>query len=428
MKKDFRNKNKTILFIAYLALFSALVSCSGEKKDLKDSLSISKLNKNENIINIDLDKARINEPSYISFLFRKATPIILETNDEILLRTINNIAVYDDLILVLDRETAKGVFAFNREGKFIRRFGQIGQGPGEYISPYDFTIDYENKLIYILDDEMRKINSFGLPDGSFIKSIKIQDDDIRSHYIQYYEGKLYADADSYIETHNDYMLREIDLNTGKQIACWLNNTAYNKGYNNRMGYNTFFIADNPFHTSSYSGIKFVQLFMDTIVSIDKTGVSPFLSIKSKSFMSYEDLSSLKEDTNSIIEASLNIDKIYKISNYIEGQDFIHFTYRQGFTQKTVIYDKTDKTVNVFPIILDDLVFKINLKEMEAGMMLNFLYSDKNGAYSYISTDDMKDFIELIHNDKLNLNDDQKKNLMNLTEDSNPVLLYYEYKN
>jgi hypothetical protein len=421
-------KNIIALFIAYLALFSTLVSCSGGKKDLKDSLSISGLNKNENIISIDLDQeiAKERNIQYTSSLFKKATPVILETTPESLLGSIDKIAVYNDLILVIDIRVAKGVFAFNKKGEFVRRIGSIGDGPGEYIRPNDFTIDMDNQLLYIIDNQ-RKINCYKLPGGEFISSVKLQDENIRSNYIQYYNGKMYADANSYVDVEDECMFREIDLKTGEQTSCWLSNKEYNKGFNCRIGDNSFYIMDNPFYNSPYSGPKFVQSCMDTVIALDKNEVIPFLLVKSENFITAEDIQQARKNDRDILNRLSQMKKTYEIKDYIEGRDFIYFHYSIGTIRRTVIHNTKENSTNFISFILDDLIYKTNLDKQEFGIPPDFICSDKDGIYGYVDTYFMEKFIRHVHEGKLNLDNVQVEKLMKLTEDSNPILFYYEYK-
>ncbi|MDR1882066.1 MAG: 6-bladed beta-propeller [Prevotella sp.] len=426
-------KNKIALPIIYIALFSALISCSEGKKNRKDSLSISGLNKNGNIISIDLDRNIAKEEYnilYTSALFKKATPVILETAPESLLGSIDKMAVFNDLILVIDVRVAKGVFAFNKKGEFVRRIGSIGNGPGEYIRPNDFSIDTDNQLLYIIDNQ-RKINCYKLPGGEFVNSVKLQDENIRSNYIQYYNGKMYADANSYVDTEDECMLREIDLKTGEQTACWLGNREYNRGFNCRFGNNTFHTTEDPFYDSPYSGPKFVQLCMDTIIALDKNGVIPFISVKSENFITAEDIQKArKNDDNSNISLSsklVQMKKVYQIRDYLEGRDFIYFEYSIGTQTGTVMHNTKENSTNFISFVLDDLIYKTNFDKQEFGILPDFIYSDKDGVYGYVDTHYMEEFIRHVHEDKLNPDNAQVEKLMKLTEDSNPVLFYYEYE-
>lgn len=65
------------------------------------------------------------------------------------IRNIRAIDFYDDLVFI--GAGIEGMLIFNTDGSFNKKIGDNGRGPGEYYSVNSFTIDYENRLIYILD-------------------------------------------------------------------------------------------------------------------------------------------------------------------------------------------------------------------------------------------------------------------------------------
>lgn len=91
----------------------------------------------ENAVNI-LDIAEYFSPEYI----------ILETNEQCLIGEIHKAVIYSDYILVLDKHISKGVYLFNRTGKFIRQIGSMGKGRGEYLYLEDFSVI--NDKIFLL--------------------------------------------------------------------------------------------------------------------------------------------------------------------------------------------------------------------------------------------------------------------------------------
>ena len=60
------------------------------------------------------------------------------------------------------------VCVFSKTGKFIKRIGAKGQGPGEYIRPRAMEVDYQGN-IYIADHSTRRINIFDR-NGEFVSS------------------------------------------------------------------------------------------------------------------------------------------------------------------------------------------------------------------------------------------------------------------
>lgn len=65
---------------------------------------------------------------------------------------------------------SRGVYMFDGKGKFVRRIGRQGQGPGEYSLVLSLDVDRENELIYLLDNG--KVNVYSLT-GDYLKSIPL---------------------------------------------------------------------------------------------------------------------------------------------------------------------------------------------------------------------------------------------------------------
>jgi len=70
-------------------------------------------------------------------------------------------------LLFLDTKGCQ-VCVFNKSGKFIKRIGAKGQGPGEFMRPQAMEVDYQGS-IYIADHSSRRINKYD-KDGEFISS------------------------------------------------------------------------------------------------------------------------------------------------------------------------------------------------------------------------------------------------------------------
>ncbi len=90
----------------------------------------------------------------------------LEVTDESMLRDeIHNIQVSDFYILVDDYFS---ICLYTRNGQFIRKISQKGQGPNEYDFPVCTVLDEENNEIYILTNYNIKV--FGM-NGQYKRSI-----------------------------------------------------------------------------------------------------------------------------------------------------------------------------------------------------------------------------------------------------------------
>lgn len=80
------------------------------------------------------------------------------------------------------------ILAFNQKGKLLNRIGRDGRGPGEYQWAHMFTLDRENKRVYV--QVKTKILKFSF-DGSFLGDIPINCAERNFDEIVYFDDKLY---------------------------------------------------------------------------------------------------------------------------------------------------------------------------------------------------------------------------------------------
>lgn len=137
--------NKKTFLILFCLIPFLLVSCIKKGE-----------NSNYSCQTICLDQAPQIDTIRFSSLFNNANIIILDSCSQALIGDINRVEILDKYIFLLDRNIAKALFVFNEQGKFIRKIGNIGQGKGEYITPFDFTLDCHKKQIYVLDRQAKK--------------------------------------------------------------------------------------------------------------------------------------------------------------------------------------------------------------------------------------------------------------------------------
>lgn len=90
----------------------------------------------------------------------------LEITDKSLLRDISNVEVSERHILVNDVE---GVFLYNRDGKFLSKIGQKGQGPEEYTSVQLAVLDENHEEVLLLSGQ-NGLKIYGY-DGMFKRTI-----------------------------------------------------------------------------------------------------------------------------------------------------------------------------------------------------------------------------------------------------------------
>jgi len=113
---------------------------------------------------IDLEATVLREEKlFLEDITREILIVPLEARPECMIsRGIRQIALTPEGILVLDRES--NLFLFDTTGNYIRKIGNPGKGPGEFMGIAAFSWSEENRLIYVLDNRGRKLMAFD-PEG-----------------------------------------------------------------------------------------------------------------------------------------------------------------------------------------------------------------------------------------------------------------------
>ncbi|PRY87612.1 6-bladed beta-propeller [Mongoliibacter ruber] len=117
-------------FFCLIVLLSGYFACSEEPKS--------------DLIQIPVPE-KFDDEIYLEDIAKSVERIQLETVEGALLGYIKEVKLLDDKFYVGDSK----ISVFNREGKFVGRFGNQGSGPGEYGIITSMTLDSEKGLVYI---------------------------------------------------------------------------------------------------------------------------------------------------------------------------------------------------------------------------------------------------------------------------------------
>ena len=404
--------------ILFCILLFVLFSCKNENH---------KVDRGEIFI-ANLDSTCTSEFKY-SDLYKKVTAIILD-NKEVMLTEISKMLVYKDKLYLLDRR-AQGVYAFCKDGSFVCKFGNLGAGPDEYVSCNDFGINADAGEIYIYDMAKHRIHKYDIFSASYKESIII-DKSIDIDYIMCNSGCLYAAQASNRNEEKEsiyYLLYQIDVKSGKKIAQWFDAVYYNKGWNDEL------IHGNIFYNIRENKDLFVLGLMDTIMCIKGDAVFPFLAIESERLVQKEDfLKDEKVPTSnprvrgkrmmSLLTRLSAQKKIYQISDVFECDSMLYFSC-MGRILYFVQYDEKKRIAFTYSRVANDVLFRMIPEYFQ---LPKFLCADSMGGYYYISNDNLAELKYFIDEDNISEKLINRESIKELNEDSNPVILYYEYKN
>ncbi len=123
------------------AFLVVLGSCAKTVKNKQDEICIDKFSSRSEEINIK------EIADYIDYIQLESTP-------ESLIGRINKIQIKDHKIYVFD-DMNHSLLVFDISGKFVRKMGNKGQGPGEYVEIHDFALS--DSVVLVLDLMQRKM-------------------------------------------------------------------------------------------------------------------------------------------------------------------------------------------------------------------------------------------------------------------------------
>jgi hypothetical protein len=391
------------------------------------SLSISCKSKNtapkadniESVYTVNLDDIKPEGvPLMTSAIFKNVKTVILEEHDYAVIGMISELQVFEDKIFILDNFFAKKLFVFDKSGKFIRQIGSQGQGPGEYSSIDDFCINGEKREIYLSDDNGR-VFAYSLDTGKYLNTVRFSPDESSCNYLAYCNGKLYTAIIPHDYRKKSNLLLELDLKTGEQKE-YLDADTYNCGWN-RM----YFGPNNFFSAKSGSSLKFHALYMNTVMSIDKDGIHPYLTVNHKDWAQSSDMLPEEElQKPGVDQFSILISKKrtwLMQPDYFETDEYICFNYVSEFRPYIAMFDKRTRETRIYDYLRNDLRGQVG-----SNIILRFYGS--NAAYEYIGPTEMPLFVESLKSrgDSLALNLDKREEVLKLNEES-IVIFEYEFK-
>jgi len=118
------------------------------------------------IIEVDFERISDNEIT-LSAIADDITYVPLDNNYP--MSIFYGVELFNDTIYLDEKDN--GMFAMDMSGKIIRRYGSRGRGPGEYVYGLRFTIDRENRILYLLD--RYNILKYSL-NGTFLGNISLE--------------------------------------------------------------------------------------------------------------------------------------------------------------------------------------------------------------------------------------------------------------
>ena len=384
----------------------------------------------------DTDTILHQEDFKYSSLFDSVRVIPLD-NASFLLNTVQRFKVCPDGWVVWDSWKSQGIALFDRNGAFVRRIGSQGMGPEEYRSCEDIAVDALKGQVYVLDRAGRAVRVYRLPDGGFVRSLPLPEK-LWVNRIGCGGGSLYLVKTNFLMDKTnpeayvgqDCILYRMDDVTGEVTDMLFPYRTHNKGWlDSFRTIENFYRLDNECSLFSFG-------VMDTLMCITSEGVSPFLALSGEKLVTRQEVESILEEADfTSLRGQLEVGrklhalgmkegKVLGVTNVFAHGGNLYFNYLNPALLFAVCSLETGECSSYMHTV-DDVFFTSGLPV--GSTLFSFLGADGGGVYYVVSTEQLG---ELTHHVEQGLVSDKVRNaeaLRQLDEDSNPVILYYEFK-
>ena len=321
-------KNENVMLIGLISIFYlssiSILFGQAEYKILPHKIDVENNINNVKIINL-------------SSIGKELTFIPLETTPNCLIKKIKKVLFSNSYIFISE---FTNLLQFDRNGKFIRRIGSSGTGPGEYPSIGDFCINEKQQEIYVIFSSASKLLTFGF-DGVFKNSVNLS---FRPAQVSLRDPQNLLFHLWNVPGKNDPSWVITDLE-GVSLTV-INNSL------KRVSQPGFLINHTPLYFFANS-LHFMEFGIDTLYYFRNTQKFPYAIFS---------LGDYKMDVDPLITASLIKDE--KVLNkfwpgiILENDDYFFIKFYRGISNNsmTAIYDKKSGAFT----ILKDEVFKNDL--------------------------------------------------------------------
>lgn len=382
MLKKMREKN--VLFIITICL---LFGCQTQTK------------RNEiETIKVNLTKSEIKT----SDIFFDVELVKLETTDNSLLSSISKSYLGDSLIFI---KSSHELFLFNRDGKFMHKISNIGNGPEEYARLSDFDVNESMKEIYVLDKSQQKIIVYNYQ-GEYLKTYPIDFWAIK--VIIEGNDKLFLYSGNEDSPSNNHRINSIETSTISNKLFQIDSRKKNYLHIN---------SSQNFYWNKEE-IYFFEAFNDTVYNLTK-GIPHYCIAYSNATPN----SFFDRDFQNIMSFFQEFNKANYVNstyNAFESNRSFFFSCFHGGVKYFNIYMKDSKVCSSYNTITEDILFnRYELPFMNDDF--SFWINRKHEVTYYISAQQIKENTDNIHDQKT------KQQIADLNDDDNPVAIICKVK-
>ena len=255
--------------------------------------------------------------------------IALETNDACLLGKVEGVKVVGNQFFIQDRNgKAKRILRFDRQGRFLNKIGNVGDGPEAYRRLGYYSIDEKTKTVYIYDSSRDRMISYDF-NGNYISEKRLNMGYIRG--FEYENDRLYIFMNRmpYNDQHYNLWFRDTN-NVLKGFFAFKHDENYHLG------------VGNPFYT-----VGDEMCYFDKWTSKVYTIKGDTVALRCHIDFGAHQVPIEYTANNTIYDQ--HKDDYWKIwVHFHENNHFIFFDYKTDTYQNCLIDKRTGKVYNYLP--------------------------------------------------------------------------------
>lgn len=343
--------------------------------------------------------------------FKNPQIVVLETLEESLLSEISRVFMDDSILFIYDRSIGS-IFMFDITGKYINKIDCKGEGPGEYVENNDFTIDVVKKQIILLCTIPEKRMYFTY-DGVLVKEERHPD-----FYSQITTDHNYLYFEKTVLGTNDYQLCILDTKTGEKEErlepLGIKNSFYVNGHSLNRG----------------KDVLFVRRYDNSIYELTNGEIINKYHVDFKKH-SFPDWLIKEEETEVIMNECSTHEYIFSMSNVINNDNYMMFYTNMG----TFVYDKNNDALIGYKQILNSILSLFGYSFTYYLPLENtnkIVFSIEDPSFIKRSADKIAEYPDNMKIKEMNSKHPELiKEIITIggkmTEDNNPVLFIYEFK-
>jgi hypothetical protein len=355
-------------------------------------------------ITVDLNPFLKEREYNLGEMIKTIEVLPLESTDQSILSTINNIVVTDSNIYIQDEYQGGGVVIFDKKGSFVKRI-ERGQGPGEIISLKHIAFDTVNNELIVYTN---RLFSFFTPDGQFKRRDRIPLNAYSFAILP--DGYLFRSMNGLNNNHINPDIEYLILITDKSYKLRSVGFPYFYAKDNNYEGGTRYINLNgnainvtfKFTNSVYQYIDDFNMQLKYTLDISRKGIPERL---------------LQDNFDRLMSELENNDYTFYMGGYVENKAHDFFRLINLHTRLYTFIYRDKQTGNCMGGInkLVDMALYIPLNEPVSTYGKYFVsYYLPDGENTRFLTSKIfpRDVVE---------------KLKSLSEDDNPVLVFYELK-